>query len=95
MKTNLYALGTALVLLGGSCKKDDNPVGPDACALASQRAEAISGVANAYATNPSQANCEAYRKAANDFLDAAARCPTVSQADIASARQSVNTLNCQ
>lgn len=95
MKTRLYGIALGLVLVGGSCKKDSDDLGPDTCAQTGQRADALAQVATTYGTNPTKANCEAYRKAVNDYLDAASKCPTVSERDITNARNSVNALNCQ
>ncbi|AQG80301.1 hypothetical protein [Spirosoma montaniterrae] len=95
MKTKLYATLLACIWLGGACKKDEETVGPAACELASQRSEAVSRAATTYSSSPTKANCDAFKKAATEFLDAASRCNTVPQADITSARQSVNSLTCQ
>lgn len=95
MKTQRYAALTSLVLLGLNCKNDPEPAGLNACAVADERRTAIGPAANAYAVNPSKANCEAYRKAAGDYLEIARRCPTVSAADTTSARSAYNALNCQ
>lgn len=95
MKTSRFTLIVSVALLAGACKKESDSVGPDACNRASERANAVTAAAQTYAGSPTRANCEAYRRAANDFLDAAGRCTTVTQAQINDARNAVNALNCQ
>lgn len=89
----------SLILLVGlaagfGCKKD-NDATPDTCGQVSARAQTYSNAVSAYSTSPTKANCEAVRTTANSYLDAAANCPTVTQADITAARASVNALVCQ
>lgn len=93
--TRIFVALTSLVLLGGSCKKSEADPTPDVCSALDQRASAISTAATTYSTNPSKANCDAYKKAVSDYIDAAANCPGVSQTDINNARNSVRDIVCQ
>lgn len=95
MKTRLYVALLGCVAIGGSCKKDSDSVGTNSCAQIQQRAADVTQAATAYSTSLTKANCEAYKKAVNDYLSSAANCPTVTQADITQARNSINSLDCK
>jgi len=83
----------SLVLLGGSCKKNAD-VAPATCSQIDVRAQAFSDAVKAYSVSQTKANCEAFKKAGNDYISAAANCPGVSATDIASARNSINSTTC-
>lgn len=84
----------SLVLLGGSCKKNDD-VAPTTCSQVDVRAKAFSDALTAYSVSPTKANCDAFKKAGNDYISSAANCPGVSAADIANARSSLANITCQ
>jgi hypothetical protein len=98
-------LFSALLLTGG-CKKEENngPCGANfnwAIELQDE-AQALSAAAQAYGQDPSPANCEAYRAAAQAYLDVAAdldNCvlgvnrPDYEQA-VAEAQAEVDALQC-
>ncbi len=81
MKTNLYLVGLSLLFISlSSCSKDDKSSGPTGsggpCAnyvnwSSSVQAEltAMNNAAIAYGTNPTQANCDAFKAAANAYID--------------------------
>lgn len=113
MKTKMYlGLIAALILGLSSCKKDDDsgtttPAGP--CANYTNWATgfqaeltAMTNAAQAYATDPTTANCEAYKAAANDYIDAlegvrtcvAASQLTAYNTSIQQARDAINALSC-
>lgn len=91
----IYAVMLSLVLLGGSCKKNNDAVTPADCGNLSKRLDALVLSATTYGNNPTKANCEAYKKAANEYISSASGCPGVSAKDIADARADVNSTVCQ
>ena len=76
------------------CKKSDTVVAADSCQLAGTRAQAYSDAITAYAKAQTAANCTAVKTTANSYLDAAAGCTTITQAQITAARASINDLKC-
>lgn len=102
----------ALTLGLSSCSKDDNsgttpPAGP--CANYTNWATgfqaeltAMTNAATAYATDPTPANCQAYKDAANDYIDAlegVRSCVLASQltaynASIQQARDAIAAISC-
>jgi hypothetical protein len=76
------------------CKKSDSVVGPDACQLTSTRAQAFSDALTTYSKTPTAANCTAFKTAGSAYLDAAASCTTVNQADLTNARKELNDIKC-
>lgn len=84
----------SLVLLGGSCKKNAD-VAPTTCSQIDVRAQAYSDAVKTYSISPTKANCEAFKKAGNDYISSAANCPGVSATDNASARSSLAGITCQ
>lgn len=93
--TRLSVLFLSLVLLGGSCKKGEDAVTPMDCSGTSKRADTVTSTATAFSNNPTKVNCEAFRKAANDYINAVSGCPGVTAADIADARASIKDVVCQ
>ncbi len=93
--TSVYTILLGLVLLGGSCKKGEDNVTPGDCGALAQRLDALTSAAVAFSNNATKTNCEAYRKAANDYINSATGCPGVSAADIADARASIKDIVCQ
>jgi hypothetical protein len=97
----------SIVVLGSwSCKKSSSP----GCSAAwaselSNEVAAMSNAAQAYSTNPTQANCLAYKAAAQAYIDALepyGNCTALTgqdraawQAAIDDAQQSVDNMNCQ
>ncbi|MBO0935476.1 hypothetical protein J2I47_02840 [Fibrella sp. HMF5335] len=90
--TSLIAVTTIIFLFG--CKKSDSVAAVDSCQLAGTRAQAYSDAIVAYSKAQTPANCTAVKTTANAYLDAAAGCTTVTQAQITAARASVNDLKC-
>ena len=96
MKTlRVHALLPGLILLGGSCKKKEDEVAPATCNDITRLATVYSNSITAYTSSPTKANCEAFKVAANNYINAAANCPGVLQADITSARTSIKDIVCQ
>ncbi len=93
IRTTSLAFAVAVALLFG-CKKSDTVVGPDACQLTSTRAQAFSDALTAYSKAQTPANCTAFKTAGSAYLDAAASCTTVNQADLTSARKELNDIKC-
>ncbi len=87
----IYAVLLGLVLLGGSCKKSQDTVGPDACTNAQKLATAYSNSLNVYLASQTKANCDAFKKAGNEYISAAGSCPGVTQAAIDDARNSIKS----
>jgi len=92
--TRLAVLFLSLILLGGSCKKGEDTVAPGNCGAISQRTDALTSAAVAFSNSATKANCEAYKKAATDYINSATGCPGVLAADIADARASVRDIVC-
>ena len=106
-KKIFFTLFLAFSVLGfWTCKKDNKT---DACsgAWASELSTQINAVSDAlqvYSTNPTPANCNAYKSAMQSYLDALApygNCATLTGQDRAAwqsaldgAQQSVNALDC-
>lgn len=111
MKSKFFFISVLIIsILGFSgCNKDDDDIDDGPCstnwALAVQdEANAWSSAATAYGTNPTAENCNAYKQAGNDYLDALEpfdNCAVLTgqqraewQAAIDAARESINNLNC-
>lgn len=97
MKTTAFfrtlALG-ALVISLAHCNGKNDP-GPDLCGAVENRGQDLANAAQAYASDPANiAKCQAYKKAATDYINAADRCTTVREADVNAARDAVNSLTC-
>ena len=108
----IYVLATAfcLMLVAPGCSKDDDnsPLGLGAgCGYAwsvriADEAQALSAAAQAYGQDPTTENCEAYRKAYQDYLDEAEDikpCVPAGEKDdfqdnIDEAREELNKLQC-
>jgi hypothetical protein len=90
-----------------TCNKDDDKT--DLCSGAwaselSNEANAMINAAQAYATNPTPATCNAYKQAAQDYLDALepyGNCATLTGQDrvewqnaVDSAQESLDNLDC-
>jgi hypothetical protein len=106
-KKIFFTLFLAISVLGlWTCKKDSNA---DACSGAwaselSSEINAMSSAAQTYATDPTPANCNAYKQSVQTYLDALApygNCATLTgqdradwQAALDAAQQSVNALDC-
>jgi hypothetical protein len=106
-KKIFFSLFLMVVVVGlWTCKKDSNT---DTCSGAwaselSNEVNAMSAAAQTYATNPTPANCNAYKQAAQAYLDGLApygNCATLTGQDrvawqnaLDGAQASVNSLNC-
>ncbi|MEO6130749.1 MAG: hypothetical protein ABIQ02_02795 [Saprospiraceae bacterium] len=86
----------------GSCGKDD-PVSCNYTTEVQAEANAFSAAANLYATDPSTANCNAYRVSAQNYHDALEdhrSCATVAgqqaefQAALDNLQVSINSIQC-
>lgn len=96
MKTFLLSgsLLLALVFLTG-CKKSADESLADNCTRAGQKAEAYTAALQAYSASPTKANCEKVKSTALDYVEIAASCSTIGQADLKAARDQINALVCQ
>lgn len=99
----LLSLGIGLLLSIGSCRKSGLRCGSLGFAFALQdEAQNLSNASSAYSQNPTPANCEAYKHAYLDYIDAIRgyeKCLT-TQAERASWQQSLedseqNAMNIQ
>lgn len=105
----LFALPFALFTItacGGDDDDIDNQTGFCTTALYGERVSAaldqFSTAVNAYANDPSTANCEAYRDAAQDYLDVLREFETCTflvddadyQESLREAQQEVNDIDC-
>ncbi len=101
MKTQplITVLSFGLVILSlthTACKKGSEAVAPNTCETASRLGQDLSAVAQAWINDPtSVSKCQAYKKAATDYVNAADKCTTVSQADVNAAKEAINSLTCQ
>ncbi|MBC7569818.1 MAG: hypothetical protein H7319_08815 [Spirosoma sp.] len=93
--TSVYTVLLGLVLLGGSCKKSQDTVAPATCTNVDKLAEAYSNSLKAYVVSQTKANCDAFKKAGNDYITAASSCPGVTVASINDARESLKSIVCQ
>ncbi len=93
--TRLAVLFLSLILLGGSCKKGEDTVAPGNCSNVEKLAEAYTNSLRAYLTSQTKANCDAFKKAGNDYITAASSCPGVTVASINDARESLKNIVCQ
>jgi|SRR5690606_40887170 len=112
MKPSKFSIPIAFaaLLVFSSCSKDDDagPLGlGGGCAYTwsvriADEITALGEAASAYSQDPSKANCEAYKKAYNDYLDEAEDikpCVPAGEKDefqksIDEARQELNNLQC-
>jgi hypothetical protein len=106
-KKIFFTLFLAFTVLGSwTCKKDsktDGCTGAWATELSSQ-INAMSNAATVYASNPTPANCNAYKQATQNYLDALApygNCATLTgqnradwQAALDAAQASVDAMDC-
>ena len=103
MKTlfTLLALFTFVAFM--SCGGDDlaDCTSNDFAQMVNAEIAALNAAGNAWANDPSQANCDAFKDAARDYLDAVEDldgCAGVSQAEydaaVASARDAVDQIPC-
>lgn len=83
--------GTALLF---SCKKSADTVSPDGCQLTGTRAQALQQAAVNLTNASTPANCQAYKSAANAYIDAAVTCTAIPKADIDAARKSIADTTC-
>ncbi|MTB49766.1 hypothetical protein [Lewinella sp. W8] len=104
----LYPVLLFAAIFVAACGDDDDPVTPNNCTSAafstalSDAVMALSDAAVAYGNDPTQANCDAWRQEANDYLDAVEgfeTCAAVTstqeyQDALAQARQEVNNFSC-
>lgn len=110
MKTKLFYILIAVVLVGiGSCKKDkDSDPGVCATAWAVSTQDELTAVVNAalvWSTSPTVANCNAYKTAAQTYLNALKpyeSCASLTANDkqnlqeaIQEAQADINSLTCQ
>ena len=93
IRTASLAILTGMALLL-SCKKNSDTVSPDGCQLASTRAQALQKAAVDFTNSSTPANCQAYKTAANAYLDAAANCASIPRADLDAARKSLADIKC-
>lgn len=93
--TRIWAVGLlSLALSQPACKKGSEAA-PNTCQAASQKASEFTTAAQAYASDPTNTTkCQAYKKAATDYVNAADKCTTIPQTDINTARDAVNSLTC-
>ena len=93
---------TFLLLLLASCGDDAQDCNSSSFMTAiSDEENQVSQAANAYANDPSQANCDAFKSAAQNYFDAVEEfedCDGLSQAEfdqaLAAARESINLIPC-
>lgn len=109
IKKIFFSLFLAIAVFGfWTCDKsnDNNDLCSGAWASElTNEANAMINAAQTYATNPTPANCNAYKQAAQDYLDALepyGNCSTLTGQDkvdwqnaVDGAQQSVNSLTCQ
>ena len=108
LKFSAFLMMFITITMSTACSKDD-PASPGGCAAnfnyaveLQAEATALSNAASAYANDQSTENCNAYKAAANAYLDAAVdldNCvPTADraayEAAIDDARVNVNALTC-
>ena len=109
IKKIFFSLFLTIAVFGfWTCDKDNNNNG-DPCSAAwaselSNEANAMINAAQVYATNPTPANCNAYKQAAQAYLDALepyGNCATLTGQDrvdwqnaVDSAQQSVDNMQC-
>jgi hypothetical protein len=105
-KKIFFTLFLAFSVLGfWTCKKDNKTTCSTAWASElSTQVNAMTDAATVYASNPTPANCNAYKQAVQTYLDALApygNCATLTgqdrtswQAALDAAQQSVNAIDC-
>jgi len=85
-------LGLSAIVFAPSCKDDEEDCAATASALQDKSA-AMQNAAIAYGTNPSTANCVAYKNAVQSYIDEArdlVDCPGLSAAEKAQYQQSLD-----
>ncbi len=70
MQKLIACLMLGLVVLTYSCKKDDDPVGCNYATEVQNEINALSAAATTYGSDPSTANCNAYKAAYQNYLNA-------------------------
>lgn len=104
----VFMLFLSMTVLGlWTCDKDNNNGTPCSTAWASELAnelEAMMNAAQAYGLNPTVANCNAYKEAAQDYVDALepyGNCATLTGQDrvawqnaVDNAQQELDNLTC-
>lgn len=98
MKTRLataFAIVAFCFTAASGCKGKESAVGPNACEAAGQKSQAFVDAAQVYAADPNNtAKCQAYKKAATEFVNAADKCSSIPQADINDAKDEINSITC-
>jgi hypothetical protein len=88
--TALLLLGTPLLL---GCSRGADPTS-NACERATKAGQDLETAATQYTTSQTRANCEAYKRAANEFLTQADRCADIPRSQIDATRQSIQNITC-
>jgi hypothetical protein len=93
--TRIWAIALLSLALSQTACKKGSEAAPNTCQAASQKGDELSAAAQAYASDPTNTTkCQAYKKAATDYINAADKCTTIPQTDINAARDAVNSLTC-
>jgi len=99
----LFCLMLGFVVISNGCKKDDDPVGCNYAAEVQDEADALTAAATTYSNNPTTANCNAYKTAFQNYLNALedhVDCAAINgqqaelQSAIDQAQASVNAIQC-
>jgi uncharacterized protein YaaR (DUF327 family) len=93
MKKFLFPLALGLLFLFSSCGKDGGGKNCNETNI-TKSSDAIVSAATKFSSDPSKANCEAYKQALNDYLDVVDGCTLANQAQVDQARNSLNALTC-
>jgi hypothetical protein len=91
--TSFLLLLAFAACLNSACSSD--PVSTiNACNDLAGLATTFTSAATAYTTNPTTANCNAYKTAGTNYLNALKKCSTASAATISSTQASIDALRC-
>ncbi|MBK8700765.1 MAG: hypothetical protein IPN29_14980 [Saprospiraceae bacterium] len=106
-KILLFLLAMSFILVSSSCGGDDGGITPCSTAYATElqdEVNALNAAAQAYSTNPTTANCNAYKSAAQSYVNALepyGNCATLTgqsrtnwQASLDAAKAAVAAIQC-
>lgn len=85
-----------LMLLTGllfNCGGKDDDATPNNTQDCEARFDKLASAAQTFAANPTEANCEAYKKAAEDYVDKAQSCGARA-VDVEAARDAIRDTDC-